>query len=57
MLTMDMPLQKYLDALLEDLRPLDSGNVATYIPELAKVAPDQFGICMVTTDGHKNTRL
>jgi glutaminase len=52
MLTMDMPLQKYLDALLEDLRPLDSGNVATYIPELAKVAPDQFGICMVTTDGH-----
>ena len=49
---MDMPLQKYLDALVKDLRPLNSGSVATYIPELAKVAPDQFAVCMVTTDGH-----
>jgi glutaminase len=28
------------------------GAVATYIPELARVAPDQFGIALATVDGH-----
>jgi glutaminase len=27
------------------------GNVATYIPELAKANPDWFGICLVTANG------
>jgi glutaminase len=31
---------------------LDAGEVATYIPELAKADPCAFGICVVTLDGH-----
>jgi len=27
------------------------GEVATYIPDLAKVQPDDFGICLATVDG------
>ena len=41
--------------LIEDLhhryRSLTDGEVATYIPELAKANPDHFGICLATTDG------
>ena len=33
-------------------RALSDGEVAGYIPELAKVDPDQFGIAIVTADGH-----
>jgi len=29
----------------------DEGDVATYIPELAKANPERFGICLVTVDG------
>ena len=29
----------------------DRGAVASYIPELATVAPDQFGVCLATIDG------
>ncbi|SON58193.1 Thermolabile glutaminase [Hartmannibacter diazotrophicus] len=29
----------------------DRGAVASYIPELARVDPNQFGICVVTNDG------
>ncbi|WP_417679239.1 glutaminase [Roseibium sp.] len=29
----------------------DRGGVATYIPELAKIDPHQFGICVATADG------
>ena len=28
-----------------------AGNVATYIPELSKANPDEFGVCLATTDG------
>lgn len=31
---------------------MGSGNVATYIPELAKANPDWFGICIVSAGGH-----
>jgi len=31
---------------------LRDGAVATYIPELSRVDPDQFGIALVTADGH-----
>ncbi|TVZ53017.1 glutaminase [Dokdonia sp. Hel_I_53] len=33
----------------------DSGAVASYIPELAKVSPDYFGVCITTIDGHVHT--
>ena len=28
-----------------------TGEVATYSPELSKVDPDTFGVCIVTADG------
>jgi glutaminase len=45
------PLQTYLDELHQKYQSLNSGKVADYIPELAKMNPDWFGICVVTTDG------
>lgn len=48
---MPTPLQSYLADLHASLAGLDSGAVATYIPELAKAEPDKFGICLVTMDG------
>jgi glutaminase len=32
-------------------RNFDDGEVATYIPELAKANPQHFGICLATVDG------
>jgi len=44
-----------VQALLEDIHARhaddDSGEVASYIPELAEADPDWFGIAMVTADG------
>ena len=44
-----------LNAFLADLHQhygtLSAGTVASYIPELAKVSPDLFGICIATADG------
>ena len=48
---MPTPLQTYLVDLHASLKGLDDGAVATYIPELAKVDPNEFGICLVTMDG------
>ena len=50
--TVSSPLQAYLYELYEKYKPLKDGAVADYIPELAKVDPDLFGICIVTVDGH-----
>ena len=49
---MRIPLEAQLQAIHRDLLPLRDGAPADYIPELAKVAPDQFGIAVVTVDGH-----
>lgn len=32
----------------------DIGAVASYIPELAKVSPDHFGVCITTIDGQEH---
>jgi glutaminase len=45
------PIAAYLDALLERHVHLEGGEVASYIPELASVDPDLFGICLTTVDG------
>ncbi|MFN6516917.1 MAG: glutaminase A [Nostoc sp. CreGUA01] len=37
--------------LYSQYKSLDEGAVAKYIPELAKVSPDLFSICIVTVDG------
>src|SRR5262245_9773534 len=46
------PIQDYLEELHTRYAGLKEGQVATYIPELAKANPDWFGICLVTTGGH-----
>ena len=45
------PLRNYLTELHEKYRLLNDGTVANYIPELALVNPELFGICVVTKDG------
>jgi glutaminase len=44
-------IQTLIEYLREKHQPLDEGAVATYIPELAKVDPEHFGIAMATADG------
>ncbi|MET0864909.1 MAG: glutaminase A [Nakamurella sp.] len=42
----------YLDGVYRDISGNTSGSVADYIPELAVVDPDSFGICLATSDGY-----
>jgi glutaminase len=44
-------LQRLLEALHRKYLPLQAGQVANYIPELAKTKPDLFAICIATLDG------
>ena len=44
-------LQAMIEALHQEFSATNDGNVATYIPELAKANPDWFGIAIVTMDG------
>lgn len=48
----DSPIHGYLEHLLTDLRQISGGNLANYIPELAKADPEWLGIAIVTVDGH-----
>jgi len=45
------PIQEYIEQLHARYQDLRDGQVATYIPELAKADPEWFGICIATTDG------
>jgi glutaminase len=45
------PIQDYLDRLHRELAGVHEGQVATYIPELAKADPAAFGIVIATVDG------
>ena len=47
----DLPVWQYLDALYRRHLPNTGGTLASYIPELAAVSPDQFSIAFATTDG------
>lgn len=50
-----MSFQKILTGVYQEIVRLpDPGKVATYIPELGKIAPDKFGACLMTTDGEVN---
>ncbi|MTH99694.1 glutaminase [Roseibium sp. RKSG952] len=45
-------MQRFLDEIAEHARlSPEKGQVARYIPQLAKIDPDQFGICVSTADG------
>ncbi len=46
-----VPLQAFLDDCLSKYQPLNDGEVADYIPELAKADPEDFGIAITTVDG------
>ncbi|MCJ7993100.1 glutaminase [Rhizobium cremeum] len=47
-----MDLQAVVDDIVRDLQPrLGEGKVADYIPQLARVDPNQFGIAITTVDG------
>jgi glutaminase len=46
-----LPLDAELFALFEKVRRRRGGEVATYIPALAKADPDWFGVSLVTVDG------
>jgi glutaminase len=45
------PVLDYLEYLHREFADLKDGNVATYIPGLAKANPNWFGICLVTATG------
>ena len=45
-------LQNYLRQLHRDCAGIDTGAVASYIPELLKVDPASFGIALIMVDGH-----
>jgi glutaminase len=46
------PLLEVLLELREQFLGLDEGDVATYIPELARAEPSDFAICLATVDGN-----
>lgn len=55
------PVIEYLERLHTKFAPLMDGEVATYIPELARADKRHFGICLTTIDGQSyevgDTRL
>jgi glutaminase len=48
----DDPITDALQDLRRRLLPHDDGVVADYIPQLGMAAPDQFGLALVSMDGH-----
>ena len=44
-------LQQLIEHLYDKYVPVNDGQLATYIPELGKANPDDFGICLVSSDG------
>ena len=50
-LPFDSPVSAYVEQLHRRFLDLTAGEVASYIPELAKVDPSGFGIVLATVDG------
>lgn len=44
-------MQLLVDRVHAKYQPLTDGELASYIPELSKANPDDFGVCLVTSDG------
>ncbi|HEX5398317.1 MAG TPA: glutaminase A [Verrucomicrobiae bacterium] len=45
------PIQEFLEELHEECAAVKDGEVAAYIPELAKADANWFGLCLVTANG------
>jgi glutaminase len=54
-MTTTTEIQEIIDGVYEKYKDIDEGTVATYIPELAKADPNDFGICLATVDGQVYT--
>jgi glutaminase len=47
-----MDYQSLIDRIHDELAPRHGeGRIASYIPELSRVAPDRFGMALMTADG------
>ena len=46
-----LEIEKIVQEIHQKYLHIDAGDVATYIPELAKADPRHFGICLATVDG------
>ena len=46
------PIMDYLQELQRHYAGMTDGQVADYIPELAKANSEWFGICIASTEGH-----
>lgn len=44
-------IQQIVDEIYDKYRGVDDGEIATYIPELGKADPNDFGICLTTAGG------
>ncbi len=51
-MAMNKAITRFLQELHASLSTENGGEVANYIPELARANPDLFGIALVTVDGH-----
>ncbi len=49
---MESPILTYLQKIHDEISELREGKPASTIPALAKVDPDNFGICLATVDGY-----
>ncbi len=49
------PFADYLARLHQELKGLTAGQVADYIPELARARPESFALAFATVDGHVYT--
>ena len=47
-----LPIETFLNDCIVSYRDEAEGDLANYIPELAKANPDHFGISVATIDGH-----
>ncbi|HYO03030.1 MAG TPA: glutaminase A [Mycobacterium sp.] len=45
-------VQRYLDRILDEHRPVTDGALASYIPELARVDPNGFALSLSSADGY-----